>query len=237
MATSYKKVHIISDQITEHHEGIWTWKKEISTPYLFDEIWDAMQPARYVRTKFHAFSLFDKNNLTKIVCEIKYHERLILFLRPEYKLDHIIVEPENVVVDVHFTKGGRLLYSFFNPTKKKDIITITAKLGEDLTGVYRKIAAHPDDLQLRQYFIKQAIEVVSFDSEPRVLLPELMTIEQVAEFLQMEVKTIRNWVAEKRIPFKKVGSAVRFNKKEIDSALDAGTLGKKNPIKRKAKSR
>ncbi len=34
------------------------------------------------------------------------------------------------------------------------------------------------------------------------------------------------WVAGKQIPFKKVGSAVRFKISEINEALEKGTLGK-----------
>jgi excisionase family DNA binding protein len=225
MSIKLKKLHCIIDQPPTHMKLVLDWSEEQSTAFLYNEILQAIKPADSMQEEEVEIPLFDKNNLAKIIEEVGYHERLIIFLRPRYKLERIIVEPDEVIMDVHHSDGERLAYSFYNPTKRSSI-SIAAKISEDIDGVYRKIAASPMDLQLQQYFIKRATEQVSFESEPKRSLPELMTVPQVSEYLQLEEKTIRNWVAGKQIPFKKVGSAVRFKKTEIDKALDGGTLGK-----------
>ena len=51
-----------------------------------------------------------------------------------------------------------------------------------------------------------------------------MTAEQIAEYVQVEVKTIRKWTSDGRIPHSKLGSAVRYRKDEIDTAIKEGSL-------------
>ena len=52
-----------------------------------------------------------------------------------------------------------------------------------------------------------------------ITVPQLMTIEQCAELLQVTVGTIYVWVSHKQIPFRKLGphknAAVRFDYNEI----------------------
>ncbi len=225
MSTKLKKLHCIIDEPPKHMKLVLHWAEEQPTAFLCNEILQAIKPADSMQDELIEAPLFDKNNLAKMIEEVGYHERLIIFLRPRYKLERIMVEPDEVIMDVHPSQGERLAYSFYNPTKRSSI-SIAAKISEDIDGVYRKIAASPNDLQLRQYFIKRATEQVSFESEPKKVFPELMTVSQVSEYLQLEEKTIRNWVPGKQIPFKKVGSAVRFKKTEIDEALESGTLGR-----------
>ncbi len=224
MSSKLKKLHCIIDQPPTHMKLVMDWAEEQPTAFLCNEILTSIKPADSLREELIEAPLFDKNNLTKLIEEIGYHGRLLIYLRPRYKLERIIVEPDEVIVDVH-SFGEKLVYSFYNPTKRSSI-SIATKISEDIEGLYRKIAANPLDLQLRQYFIKQATEHTSFDSEPKKSLPDLLSVGQVAEYLQLEEKTIRNWVAGKLIPFKKAGSAVRFKKTEIDEALENGTLGK-----------
>lgn len=225
MSTKLKKLHCIIDQPPKHMKLVLDWTEEQPTAFLCNEILQAIKPADSMQEEVVEAPLFDKNNLAKLIEEVGFHERLIIFLRPRYKLERLIVEPDEVIMDVHPSDGERLAYSFYNPTKRSSI-SIAAKISEDIDGVYRKIAASPMDLQLRQYFIKRATEQISFESEPKRTMPDLMTVGQLAEYLQLEEKTIRNWVSGKQIPFKKVGSAVRFKKSEIDEALENGTLGK-----------
>lgn len=40
--------------------------------------------------------------------------------------------------------------------------------------------------------------------------PQYLTVEQVAEMLQVSPRTIHDWVSEARIPYHKAGNATRF---------------------------
>jgi excisionase family DNA binding protein len=53
-----------------------------------------------------------------------------------------------------------------------------------------------------------------------VAKPELITIKEVADFLQIAEKTIYRLAAEGRIPAFKVGGSWRFNRKEIEEWLE-----------------
>jgi len=53
-----------------------------------------------------------------------------------------------------------------------------------------------------------------------VQLPRLLTIEQVAEHLGVEVRHVRRLVAERRIPYIKWGRLLRFAPDEIAEWID-----------------
>jgi excisionase family DNA binding protein len=55
------------------------------------------------------------------------------------------------------------------------------------------------------------------DAEP---LPHLLTIDQLAEHLGVTQRHIRRLVAERRIPFLKVGRFVRFDPSDVGTWLD-----------------
>lgn len=57
-------------------------------------------------------------------------------------------------------------------------------------------------------------------SEP-VVLPQLLTMDQVAERLGVTRRHIRRLVAEKRVPFLRVGRFIRFDPAEVSAWLDA----------------
>jgi excisionase family DNA binding protein len=52
-------------------------------------------------------------------------------------------------------------------------------------------------------------------------IPELMSIEQLAQRLGITVRHVRRLVAEKRLPYYKVGSLVRFDSAEIKVWLES----------------
>jgi excisionase family DNA binding protein len=52
-------------------------------------------------------------------------------------------------------------------------------------------------------------------------IPGLMSIEQLAQRLGITVRHVRRLVAEKRVPYYKVGSLVRFDSAEIKVWLDS----------------
>jgi excisionase family DNA binding protein len=44
----------------------------------------------------------------------------------------------------------------------------------------------------------------------------LMTIQEAAEFLAISVSTLYGWVHQRKIPFVKVGRALRFERPALD---------------------
>lgn len=51
-------------------------------------------------------------------------------------------------------------------------------------------------------------------------LPQLLTIDQLADRLGTSVRHVRRLVAERRVPFLRVGKFIRFDSAEISDWLD-----------------
>ena len=51
-------------------------------------------------------------------------------------------------------------------------------------------------------------------------LPQLLTIDQLSERLGVSIRHIRRLIAERRVPYLKVGWLVRFDPAEIAAWLD-----------------
>lgn len=54
--------------------------------------------------------------------------------------------------------------------------------------------------------------------------PDILTLEEVAEYLRLTPQTIYKWAQEKRIPAAKLGKEWRFRKSIIDRWLDEQIL-------------
>jgi excisionase family DNA binding protein len=54
---------------------------------------------------------------------------------------------------------------------------------------------------------------------------EILTLEEVAEYLRLKPQTIYKWAQEKRIPAVKLGKEWRFRKSVLDRWLDEQLLG------------
>lgn len=54
---------------------------------------------------------------------------------------------------------------------------------------------------------------------------DILTIEEVAEYLRLKPQTIYKWAQEKRIPAAKLGKEWRFRKSTLDRWLDEQMLG------------
>ena len=59
------------------------------------------------------------------------------------------------------------------------------------------------------------------DEKSEAKISEIMTAEEVAKYIGFSKKTIRNWTSERKIPYVKLGNAVRYRKTQIDNWLDA----------------
>lgn len=57
---------------------------------------------------------------------------------------------------------------------------------------------------------------------PTVTLPDLLDIDQLAKHLGTSHRHIRRLIAERRIPYVKVGRLIRFDPDEITAWLDRG---------------
>jgi len=63
-------------------------------------------------------------------------------------------------------------------------------------------------------------------------LPQLLTIDQLAERLGVSIRHIRRLIAERRVPYLKVGWFIRFDPAEIAAWLD----GARHPSSDEARS-
>ncbi len=48
----------------------------------------------------------------------------------------------------------------------------------------------------------------------------LMTVEEAARFLGLSVWTIRRWIFQRRIPYVKLGRAVRIDREDLDALVE-----------------
>ena len=61
----------------------------------------------------------------------------------------------------------------------------------------------------------RAVEPLKTEQLRVVTVQQLMTPEQCAEYLQVEVPTLYVWVSRRRLPRRKVGNLLRFDFEEI----------------------
>ena len=59
-------------------------------------------------------------------------------------------------------------------------------------------------------------------------MERLLTINQLAEILQVKKNTIYSWIFTKRIPHVKINGALRFKEKEISKWIDGQVENPKN---------
>ena len=60
-------------------------------------------------------------------------------------------------------------------------------------------------------------------------LPHLLTIEQLADTLGITVRHVRRLIAERRVPYLKVGRLIRFDPAEVTRWLDSNRQGPDDP--------
>jgi excisionase family DNA binding protein len=53
----------------------------------------------------------------------------------------------------------------------------------------------------------------------------LLTKKDIADYLQISIRTLDTWVCQNKIPHLKIGRAVRFDKKVIDKWLEENSNG------------
>ncbi len=232
MPIKIKKVIVHFDNVQSYIEEEYETLTEVDFPYLAGKMRVLIPEG--VKRKFLPDSkvnlpLFNQSGRGKIIVPVGSNGVYLLQLRSRYCLDEIIVEPDDVFADIYFNdEDEALIYSFYNPTRR-NAISITARVVEDIGGIYRRINSEPEDIHMRQYFILRAIRKAGTSSidEPKKILSENMNAREVAEYLNVSEKTIRNWTHTGKIPCVKLGANVRYPKKEIDATLAKSEIGNK----------
>lgn len=66
------------------------------------------------------------------------------------------------------------------------------------------------------------IDETQLDSTKGTLVIEgLLTIREAAQYLALSVSTLYGWVWQRRIPFVKIGRALRFDPRDLAAFVDA----------------
>jgi len=57
-----------------------------------------------------------------------------------------------------------------------------------------------------------------------------LTLDEAAQLLAVSKQTIYGWTSGRRIPFRKVGRLLRFDRAELENWTRRGVVGKKNDL-------
>ncbi len=225
MPYKLNKIIFQRDNIKDYETHTHPLDTEIESPFVAGKLQELIpkehQYGKQSRLELSTIPLFNESGLTKLIPEVGQKGIYYLELKPGHKLKQLVVEPEDIVVDIYFGREDTLIYSFYNPTRRKNIV-ITASIEKDDQNVYSKLKSDPTDIIWRQHFIRRA--KADFNKEgmaqPRKEYPENMTAVQVADYLQVEEKTIRNWTSQGKIPSVKISGIVQYKKSDIEQVWE-----------------
>jgi len=74
--------------------------------------------------------------------------------------------------------------------------------------------------------IKPGMQVVGASTADTV--PRLVTVHDAAKYLSISVSTLYGWVFQRRIPFVKVGRALRFDRTDLDNFINQNRTGSRH---------
>ena len=66
---------------------------------------------------------------------------------------------------------------------------------------------------------------VGSDAPESELRRPLLTVQEAARYLSVSVSTVYGWVWQRRIPFVKIGRAVRFDPRDLEAFIEASKQG------------
>lgn len=221
---------IIADHVYLKNFGRTTYQydNEVDIPYLAGNFKDLVpnekdaKPFAEIVNRQYINDSFMFNETIEIGSKGLYY----IILHKGYKIEKLLHEPDDMNVDIFIHKDGRLIYSFYNPTRRKNII-IKGKVSKDFDDVAKRLRANIDDILFRNYFIKLALEDYTKEIKIPNFIPSIMNANQVALYIGVAEKTIRSWTSQKKIPFTKINQTVRYRQSDIDKWLDANTDKKK----------
>lgn len=167
--------------------------------------------------------LFNKGNVLNISNNLGQNSVCFIAVRPKYWIVDTDPVPQGIITDIYFSdivkKDDRLVYGFYNITGK-DIFSVTGLLKKDEENIYDKLKSNPTDIVWRRYIVRRSLAPSGDDiPAPSITYPENMTAYQLAVYLQLKEKTIRNLTSEGKLPYLKISGSVRYNKEEVDAAL------------------
>jgi len=179
-------------------------------------VWESYKPV---------YSPLFVGNETNLVDDVGQYGSIYLFLDQGFILNKVNVEPKDVKIDISFFRYSvpeknpdKILYSFYNATEH-DIVSIYATVIKDDGSLLGKLKSNPDDVEYRMYLLKRSLSLspkIGIPKENKVF-PENMTAAHVADYLQVKIKTIRNWTSEGKIPVLKLPTgAVRYKLSVIE---------------------
>jgi excisionase family DNA binding protein len=229
MAFPIKKIIVYRDYVNKYHRIEVDLNESVISPYVAGEyqlLIPSKENQKQHRLKQINNPLFNTSGLTKIIESIGKHGVLYLELRPKHALGEIICEPDNLNMDIYYSENKTLIYAFYN-NHMIDSISIIASLIQDIDNIYDQIKSEPKDIIWRQSFVRQAVTRMESVEDKKNFYPDLMTAPQLAKYLQVTEKTIRNKTNKKEIPVEKIGGIARYRKSKIDSLLEDGKLRKK----------
>ena len=207
-----------------HSRIVWDIDEPVVHQYAVGDALDNLvPPSAKVNTDLSANykePLFNKKDHLKIMEHVGQYGLLHIQLMPKKYLKSIFVEPDSIAVDLILAENGALIYEFYNPSPVQSI-TVTATGAEDKENIYSKIKSNQEDLEYRQYFIRKALKKTGSSNldEPKTTYPEIMTAEQVAQYLQLSLSTVRNKTSSRELPSIKIAGSTRYKKSDIDALL------------------
>lgn len=201
------------------------WVDELPRPHKFDSIASNV----YATIKKPSMGLVKEGSLiaddqfNHIIDVGSYGLYYLILQRDNVCLKEIEVEPREVIVDIHpqLEPSNSLMYVFYNGSLSASAIAITAKVVNDGGETCQKLRGEEKDMAWREYIVKLSMKKAThMSAQGRGKAPDIMTAEEVATYVGLAVKTIRNWTSENKIPSHKIHGAVRYRKAEIDEYID-----------------
>ena len=211
---------------------------EVDFPFLMGSITDII-PTDILkksnakgRYKIIEQPFFNDAGLFKQVVNTGEYGWYFVLLPPGTVFKNLIVQPGDLDMDLYIGGDSNcLLYSFYNSITDK--FSVTGKVVQDARGIYSKIKANMDDLELRHYYLKSCLAKTIEPEEYAERVPDLMNMNEAANFLGISVKTLYNWVNAKYIPYTKVGRKNKFRKSDLDQYLEDQTRKPETERRRK----
>lgn len=207
---------------------IFSMEDEVDFPFVMGKISDIIDPEFPKQTgvksryKIIGQPFTNDSGLFKCVVNIGEYGWYFVVLPPGTVFQDLIIQPGDLDIDLYISgEDNCLLYSFYNSSTNR--ISVTGKIVQDTRSIYLKIKANMDDLELRNYFLKASLGVATPSAQYSPQIPDLMNVDEIAEYLGIKPKTVYNWVSAEKIPVTKVGGRDKFRKAEIDNWLDQQT--------------
>jgi excisionase family DNA binding protein len=221
MPLRIKKIIHIADNKINYHRFVYNFPEETHLNYAAGNFQDLIPKNGIIENDNNylvKYPIFNSVGNAKIIEKIGPKGLLYISLRPNQVLSKIYVEPSSIDIDIYYGEDS-LIYSFYNGGDS-DLIALTLSVSDDSENVFSKIKANSNDIEWRKYFIKKATNFPSSITNPEKLqIREYMTVEQVADYLQVKKKTIQNWTSLGKIPVCYISGIERYKKSEIDNKL------------------